>query len=514
MRIPERWRKELKRLSGFHPSDRVLERARLGPVSSVREPSSAPRMVVIVVAFAVFASAGVLMWRAFTPGGGPATVWEPGYPSPPASGYYILFPDQAERSQVQGETFRVRVTALTNLPDGTLLDITTTDEGTCCIPVKDSKIRFTTQDGACYGLIGQHPEGSTFDVTITAKPSFEPWIISGVGPGPSPKAPQQPDSVVDVLGRDFDNLSGDQTQTQGDGSKWLVATSTVPWPQPRCGEDPIPLFGGEVCDPNQFQQQLQGDDLFGVMDEVVGTISQGRMCEFWSVMLPPDVEAQHPWPEFSSEWHTWLLQQDFSDAEPASDWSQGALHWVESGSTDNEGGQTTVDIVHDGVRIATLVLQPLPDYCPKCEPNVVPFWGVVSWHLGGSEAEPGASSSPAATDAFAACPDASYAITVTPADREDSIRVAEQYLWGPDARAVLDPVATDNGLNAGSGTGDETVSDAHAGSKDALVPAACGTEVAAATYAVTFDDGTTSASLDFTIYVIKRPDGWKVWGMY
>jgi hypothetical protein len=79
---------------------------------------------------------------------------------------------------------------------------------------------------------------------------------------------------------------------------------------------------------------------------------------------------------------------------------------------------------------------------------------------------------------------------------------------------VPDPVATDNGLNAGSGTGEETVSDAYTGSKDALVPAACGTEVAAATYAVTFDDGTTSASLDFTIYVIKRPDGWKVWGMH
>jgi hypothetical protein len=39
----------------------------------------------------------------------------------------------------------------------------------------------------------------------------------------------------------------------------------------------------------------------------------------------------------------------------------------------------------------------------------------------------------------------------------------EQYLWGPDARAVLDPVATENGLNAGSGTGEETVSDAHPG---------------------------------------------------
>jgi hypothetical protein len=31
---------------------------------------------------------------------------------------------------------------------------------------------------------------------------------------------------------------------------------------------------------------------------------------------------------------------------------------------------------------------------------------------------------------------------------------------------------------------------------------------------VTFDDSTASASLDFTVYVIKRSDGWKVWGMY
>jgi hypothetical protein len=311
---------------------------------------------------------------------------EPGYPSPPAWGYYILFPDQAERSQAQGETFRVRVTALTNLPDGTLLDITTTDEGTWLHPGEGLEDHVHHAGRRLLRLRRAASEGSTFDVTITAKPSFEPWIIPG--PGPSPKAPQQPDPVVDVLGRDFDNLSGDQIQTQGDGSKWLVAKGTVPWPQPRCGEDPIPLFGGEVCDPNQFQQQLQGDDLAGVMDEVMGTISQGRMCEFWSVMLPPDVEAQHPWPAFSSEWHTWLLQQDFSDAEPASDWSQGALHWVESGSTGNEDGQTTVDIFHDGKRIATLVLQPLPDYCPNCEPDVVPFWGVVSWHLGGSEADP------------------------------------------------------------------------------------------------------------------------------
>ena len=30
----------------------------------------------------------------------------------------------------------------------------------------------------------------------------------------------------------------------------------------------------------------------------------------------------------------------------------------------------------------------------------------------------------------------------------------------------------------------------------------------------TADDGTSSASLDFTLYLIQRPDGWKVWGSY
>jgi hypothetical protein len=53
-------------------------------------------------------------------------VWLPGYPSPPASGYYILLPDQAE----QMEDSDARVTALTNLPDGTLLDISTTKRRT------------------------------------------------------------------------------------------------------------------------------------------------------------------------------------------------------------------------------------------------------------------------------------------------------------------------------------------------------------------------------------------------
>ncbi len=102
------------------------------------------------------------------------------------------------------------------------------------------------------------------------------------------------------------------------------------------------------------------------------------MCEFWSVMLPPEVEAEHPWPEFSAEWRAWLLEQDFSNAEPTSDWASGPLRWEVAG---HDGVSSTVDVVHDGELIATLELEPLPDYCPDCEEGVVPFWGVTAWQL-------------------------------------------------------------------------------------------------------------------------------------
>jgi hypothetical protein len=42
----------------------------------------------------------------------------------------------------------------------------------------------------------------------------------------------------------------------------------------------------------------------------------------------------------------------------------------------------------------------------------------------------------------------------------------------------------------------------------------CGNEVDAHTVAVTIDDGTDSASLDFQLYLVLRVDGWKVWGQY
>lgn len=47
-----------------------------------------------------------------------------------------------------------------------------------------------------------------------------------------------------------------------------------------------------------------------------------------------------------------------------------------------------------------------------------------------------------------------------------------------------------------------------------LVEHGCGPEVAARTVTVTIDDGTDSASLDFTLFLVLRSDGWNVWGSY
>jgi hypothetical protein len=42
----------------------------------------------------------------------------------------------------------------------------------------------------------------------------------------------------------------------------------------------------------------------------------------------------------------------------------------------------------------------------------------------------------------------------------------------------------------------------------------CGRKVAKRTITVVLEDGTNSASADFNLYLVHRPDGWKVWASY
>jgi hypothetical protein len=297
----------------------------------------------------------------------------------PSAGYFVHLPDQP--LPVAGSNAgTVRVVAPTNLPDGTLFS-TSTDlygstpgssaagEGSSADSVKDGTMTFTIGNHTCNGLVGAIGDSAGFAVTVTA--SAKP-----VGNWSGNPPPQQPDSVVRILGTDFENLTGDQVVVNHDGSKSLVATATYTWPEPQCGPDAFPLWGRPDCQAEQGQ--LQGDSLKEAMGEVMGALSQARMCEFWGLELPPEVAAQHPWPEFSARWRDWYTNppKDFSDANPDSSWEQPPFTWHETGQN---GDRHFVDVTDHGQVILGLEVDALPGYCPNCSQNVVPFWGVVDW---------------------------------------------------------------------------------------------------------------------------------------
>ena len=65
--MTERWRRELRRLEEASPTEELLERARLGPTSTVPDRRTASPAAVVIVAFSLFAAAGALTWSAFGP---------------------------------------------------------------------------------------------------------------------------------------------------------------------------------------------------------------------------------------------------------------------------------------------------------------------------------------------------------------------------------------------------------------------------------------------------------------
>jgi len=199
---------------------------------SSAEPSDLPsigrRLGAIVLAFAVFALAGAFVWNAFR--SGPTSqdsTPSNGYPSPPASGYWILFPDAPEPVG-DGPDGAVRVVALTNLPDGTLFLTNTDRGGMCCSAVTGGQMIVQASSSACDKVSGVHSPGTT--ITITADADIGQHVL-GVPVGGQP--PRQPDSVLAILGDGFENLTGDQVVEVG-GNKGLVASASYAWPEPLC----------------------------------------------------------------------------------------------------------------------------------------------------------------------------------------------------------------------------------------------------------------------------------------
>jgi hypothetical protein len=133
----------------------------------------------------------------------------------------------------------------------------------------------------------------------------------------------------------------------------------------------------------------------------------------------------------------------------------------------------------------------------------------------------GASSTTYPRGWFESCPDVAGTLPLDQGSEQEGADIALQfaraYLAGDDAAvAELEDSSVPkdpNWMIAGTPDG---ISVFASGPNDpgGIVEFGCGPEVKARTLAVVFDDGTDSASADFTLFLLLRSDGWKVWGAY
>jgi hypothetical protein len=122
---------------------------------------------------------------------------------------------------------------------------------------------------------------------------------------------------------------------------------------------------------------------------------------------------------------------------------------------------------------------------------------------------------------FAGCPEPAGTLPPGPGASEDASAAAVTFVRSVregDAAVVRE--LTDPGgwplVPLGTRLAGEpvTVLAAERASGDDRVAAACGELVGDRSWRVTIDDGTESASMDLELYLIRRSDGWKVWGLY
>ncbi len=100
-----------------------------------------------------------------------------------------------------------------------------------------------------------------------------------------------------------------------------------------------------------------------------------------------------------------------------------------------------------------------------------------------------------------------------------ALRFSRAFLTGEwdAARRLLDSSATPLRPDTWAVAGEAeaiAVLGSRAGSAGPGVTYGCGPRVAARSWAVTIDDGTDSASLDFVLYLVRRATGWMVWASY
>jgi hypothetical protein len=100
---------------------------------------------------------------------------------------------------------------------------------------------------------------------------------------------------------------------------------------------------------------------------------------------------------------------------------------------------------------------------------------------------------------------------------EIAVRFARAYAGGDQATLaeVLDasvPIGAEFTVALAEGAEPTVVGTSARGGQ--IVNYSCGKDVDGHTVTVTIDDGSESASADFTVFLVPREDGWKVWGVY
>lgn len=277
--------------------------------------------------------------------------------------------------------------ATTNLPEGTqvvisyeVLDV----DGTSSVmtgtiggtPVRDGEIRAHLDNGSCMHLVGQQGSSPGVRVTVTVSPSGG---LLGSTPFGSDEIPDtsQPEDVLAILGERFEHLDGPQVHERR-GDRELVAERAYPWPAGSC-DAALEAFMPESCP--SLPGQLQGDRLSEAMGEIMGAITQARLCDLWQLALTADAERAHPWEAFRTEWSDWVyssLVDVTDDGDPVT----SALTWdVVAEEPSGAGTAYTIDLELRGARVATFVVTSLPDWPDASDPGVVPFWELTRYEL-------------------------------------------------------------------------------------------------------------------------------------
>jgi hypothetical protein len=144
--------------------------------------------------------------------------------------------------------------------------------------------------------------------------------------------------------------------------------------------------------------------------------------------------------------------------------------------------------------------------------TIVPVWFV-------SPAS-GKQTGPYPRGAFEACPDMKGVIEADGAGADEAaLRFSRLWASGRHGQAHRFMDRSARKLENWAAAGDpKKMAILHAPGKparhDGLVRYGCGPAVADKSWEVVIDEGTPSSSLDFTIYLVRRAGGWKVWGSY